>query len=75
MWSYEANSSGSNWTPKTKVTHYLDKSHKINLVSVASLKFRIMMQMCKDKGEDGEWLFGDIQEHQENMISLLMGIE
>jgi hypothetical protein len=44
----EANSSGSNWSPKTKLDHYLDASGKIKLVSVASIKFMIMMQKCKD---------------------------
>ena len=44
----EANSSGSNWTPKTKLDHYLDASGKIKQVSVASIKFMIMMQKCKD---------------------------
>ena len=44
----EANSSGSNWTPKTKLDYYLDPSGKISQISVASLKFMIMMQICKD---------------------------
>lgn len=42
----EANSSGSNWDPKTKLDHYTDS--KANVISVASLKFRIMMQICQD---------------------------
>ena len=42
----EANSSGSNWDPKTKLDHYIDS--KSDPVSVASLKFKIMMQMCQD---------------------------
>ena len=42
----EANSSGSNWDPKTKLDHYSDG--KSDQVSVASLKFKIMMQMCQD---------------------------
>ena len=71
----EANSSGSNWSPKAKLDHYLDSSGKIALVSVASLKFRIMMQICKDnlfKKNDGqEWLFPDIESHQKKMVSLL----
>ena len=43
----EANSSGSDWSPKIKLDHYLESSRKINPISVASLKFRIMMQICK----------------------------
>lgn len=42
----EANSSGSNWDPRTKLDHYSDG--KSDQVSVASLKFKIMMQMCQD---------------------------
>ncbi len=61
----EANSSGSNWSPKTKLDHYLDSSGKIKQISVASLKFMIMMQMCKD---ENEWLFNQIKDHQERMI-------
>ena len=43
----EANSSGSNWSPITKLEHYLDSSGKIRQISVASLKFMIMMQNVK----------------------------
>lgn len=64
-----ANSSGSNWSPKTKLDHYLDKSGKINQISVASLKFMIMMQMCKD---EGAWEFKDIKYHQGRMIDVLL---
>lgn len=73
----EANSSGSNWSPKTKLDHYLDSSGKILQVSVASLKFRIMMQICKDNIESKtrdngqEWIFEDIKCHQEKMLILL----
>ena len=70
----EANSSGSNWTPKTKLTHYLDSSRKTKLISVASLKFWIMMQQCKDEKDraDGlEWNFEDVQLHQEKMVKIL----
>ncbi len=66
----EANSSGSNWSPKTKLDHYLDSSVKINRISVASLKFWIMMQVCKDKGD---WEFKEIEEHQKKMLQMLMG--
>lgn len=61
----EANSSGSNWSPKTKLDHYLDSSGKIKQISVASLKFMSMMQMCKDKNE---WQFSEIKEHQNKML-------
>jgi hypothetical protein len=71
----EINSSGSNWSPKTKLDHYLDSSGKVRQVSVASLKFRIMMQKCKDNCQhrkDGqEWNFEDIKSHQENMLKVL----
>ena len=64
----KANSSGSNWDPITKVTHYMDV--KIKQVSVASLKFKIMMQACKD---NKKWEFKEIQEHQQKMVALLTG--
>ncbi|MDR2460996.1 MAG: DUF262 domain-containing protein, partial [Deltaproteobacteria bacterium] len=71
----DANSSGSNWSPKTKLDHYMDASGKINQVGVASIKFRIMMQICKDnqgKRDPGkEWIFEDIKNHQSKMLSLL----
>ena len=66
----EANSSGSNWTPKTKLDHYLDASGKINQISVASLKFRIMMQVCRNKGK---WELEEIKDHQDKMVALLLG--
>lgn len=65
----EANSSGSNWSPKTKLDHYLDSSGKISQISVASLKFMIMMQLCKDKSK---WDFDEIKAHQEKMVAVLM---
>lgn len=64
----EANSAGSNWTPATKNNYYLDRSRKINPVSVASLKFRIMMQLCIDKST---WEFEQIKDHQDHMLSIL----
>ncbi|MHB8091110.1 MAG: DUF262 domain-containing protein [Syntrophales bacterium] len=71
----EANSSGSNWSPKTKLDHYLDASGKIKQVSVASIKFMIMMQKCKDNQnarEAGqEWNYDDIKAHQVKMIEVL----
>ena len=65
----EANSSGSDWSPHTKLDHYLDSSRKIRQVSVASLKFMIMMQMCED---NGKWTFDEIRIHQQKMIRLLV---
>ncbi|MBP5202394.1 DUF262 domain-containing protein [bacterium] len=64
----EANSSGSNWSPKAKLDHYLDPSGKINQISVASLKFMIMMQICKDHKK---WERKEIQEHQSKMLAIL----
>lgn len=75
----EANSSGSNWSPIEKRNRYLDTSKKINPVSVASIKFRIMMQKCKDneiqneRKAGQEWNFDDIKEHQEKMLGVLLG--
>ena len=44
------------------------------MISVASLKFWIMMQQCKDEKDraDGlEWNFEDVQLHQEKMVKIL----
>lgn len=71
----EVNSSGSNWSPQAKLSHYLDTSGKIKQVSVASIKFMIMMQKCKDNqgtSDAGqEWNFDDIQKHQKRMLEVL----
>ena len=75
----DANSSGSDWTPKAKLDHYLDPSKKVRQVGVASLKFRIMMQMCHDNDNDEaksreagqEWMFDDIKRHQDLMLKIL----
>jgi len=72
----EANSSGSSWDPIVKIHHYWDFD-KIRRVSVASIKFMIMMQKCKDnldgrEREPGkEWIFKDITEHQNKMLDIL----
>lgn len=77
----EANSLGSNWDPKSKVNYYLDG--KTDQVSVASLKFKIMMQKCQDninaiaqgtfKRDNGmEWDADDMQEHQKNMLEIII---
>ena len=81
MISAEANSSGSNWDPKTKLDHYSDG--KADQVSVASLKFKIMMQMCQDnnkamlngdldRAKGLEWNADDIQLHQQKMLDIIV---
>ena len=81
MISAEANSSGSNWDPKTKLDHYSDG--KADQVSVASLKFKIMMQMCQDnnkamlngdldRAKGLEWNADDIQLHQRKMLDIII---
>ena len=76
----EANSLGSNHDPKTKINLYCDG--KYDQVSVSSLKFKIMMQMCLDNQnairkqelnrENGlEWNVEDMKAHQEKMLDLL----
>lgn len=69
----DANSSGSNWDPISKINQYLRDS-KINQVSVASLKFRIMLQICHDNNghEGAEWDIEDIARHERDMIKLIM---
>ena len=78
----DANSSGSNWNPIDKKNRYLDT--KSNQVSVASLKFRIMLQICQDNYDAGvinekikrpfglEWNYEDIQEHQRKMLDIII---
>ena len=78
----DANSSGSNWNPIDKKNRYLDT--KSNQVSVASLKFRIMLQICQDNYDAGvinekikrpfglEWNCEDIQEHQRKMLDIII---
>lgn len=77
----EANSSGSDWDPRTKLDHYSDG--KSDQVSVASLKFKIMMQKCKDndlairnglleRDAHMEWNAEDIQEHQRKMLDIII---
>lgn len=81
MISAEANSSGSNWDPMTKLDHYSDG--KSDQVSVASLKFKIMMQICRDNHKamlNGdmdrvtglEWNAADIQKHQGEMLDIII---
>lgn len=77
----EANSSGSSWDPKTKLDHYSDG--KSDQVSVASLKFKIMMQMCQDnhkamlngdldRVKGMEWNTEDMQVHQEKILDIII---
>jgi hypothetical protein len=72
----EINSSGNSWDPNAKLSHYLDNG-KIRQVSVASIKFMIMMQICKEnmlekkRLQSLEWIYEDIQEHQVKMINIL----
>ena len=78
----DANSSGSNWNPIDKKNHYLDT--KSNQVSVASLKFRIMLQICQDNYDTGikdenlkrpfglEWNVDDMVRHQEKMFEIIL---
>lgn len=78
----EANSSGSNYNPIEKKNRYLDT--KSNQVSVASLKFRIMLQICQDNYDTGikdenmkrpfglEWNVEDMVRHQEKMLKIIM---
>ena len=84
MISAEANSSGSNWDPKTKLDHYSDG--KSDQVSVASLKFKIMMQICQDnhkamlndeidRDAGMEWNAEDMLKHQNQMLNILFGNE
>ncbi|WP_455097245.1 hypothetical protein [Prevotella jejuni] len=78
----DANSSGSNWNPIEKKNRYLDT--KSNQVSVASLKFRIMLQICQDNYNHGikdkekerpfglEWDVEDMVRHQNKMLEMIM---
>jgi hypothetical protein len=72
----EINSSGNSWDPGAKLSHYLDNG-KIRQVSVASIKFMIMMQTCSDnlhkqhRVQGLEWVYDDIKTHQEKMEIIL----
>lgn len=72
----EMNSSGNSWDPNAKLSRYLDPG-KIRQISIASIKFMIMMQKCKDnllqnnRKHGLEWNFEDIKEHQRKMESIL----
>jgi len=63
------NINGSNWDPQIKVDHYLkDTSGKVSRVSVASLKFLIMMKRAE---KDEKWENEQIKDHQEKMVKIL----
>ena len=78
----DANSSGSDWNPIDKKNRYLDT--KSNQVSVASLKFRIMLQICQDNYDAGvkddnlkrpfglEWNVEDMKQHQKKMLEIIL---
>jgi len=72
----DVNSSASNWSPRVKRDHYLDATGKIRQVSVASLKFLIMLQKCKDNADireaGKEWIFEDIEAHQQLMVTIML---
>ena len=72
----EANSIGSNWSPIEKRNRYLDTSGKVHHISIASLKFFIMMQVVQDNKNTNisglEWSFKEIELHQKKMVDILL---
>lgn len=64
--SSEANSSGSDLDPKTKLIHYNDTKYKG--IGVASIKFKIMMKICESQDK---WDSDNIMAHQNKMLALL----
>jgi hypothetical protein len=75
MISSEANSSGNNLDAATKLIRYSDRG--FDAVSVASLKFKIMMQICRDNRDNTlrqngmQWNKEDMQNHQNAMLRIL----
>ena len=71
----EANSSGNNLDPVTKLIRYNDRD--FDPISVASLKFKIMMQMCQDnkasqiRPQAMEWNHEDMHLHTSKMLDIL----
>ena len=76
----EANSSGGDLDPINKLAKYLDS--KSDPISVASLKFKIMMQKCQDnaysmqnatltRNKYMEWNNEDMLEHQGKMLDII----
>lgn len=77
----EVNSSGSDLDPMAKLNRYGDT--KANQVSIASLKFKVMMQICLDNHKailldkldrpvGMEWNNEDMRRHQEKMLNILI---
>lgn len=72
----DANTSGSNMSPIEKLRIYGETGKNLQ-ISVASMKFIIMMQKCRDnynnpQREHGqEWNFEDIKEHQQKILELI----
>ena len=71
----EANSSGNNLDPVTKLIRYNDRG--FDPISVASLKFKIMMRMCQDnkdsqtRPQSMEWNREDMHLHTSKMLDIL----
>jgi hypothetical protein len=71
----DANSTGSNWDPIGKVKLYQDGKLR---ASVASIKFKIMMQICRDndlldsRRQGMQWDAEDIRRHQRNMLEIIL---
>ena len=71
----EANSSGNNLDPVTKLIRYNDRG--FDPISVASLKFKIMMRMCQDnkasqiRPQAMEWNHEDMHLHTSKMLDIL----
>ena len=75
----EANSTGQDWYPIVKYEAYSDDK-KIDAVSVASLKFIIMMQICNKNQNNNrprhqEWIKDDMNNHQNKMLDILFSNE
>ena len=69
----EANSSGSSLHPVSKLSRY--SGGESDPVSVASLKFKIMMQVCQDnrvRPHGLEWNAKDMQLHQKKMLDIII---
>lgn len=75
-----ANTAGSDFSPIGKLQYYGEVGKNLQ-ISVASLKFIIMMQICKDNHKktgsepNKEWFWNDIKTHQARILNLLDGKE
>lgn len=71
----DANSTGSNWDPVGKIKLYQDSKL---CASVASIKFKIMLQICQDNSDLGsqrpgmKWDAYDIKRHQKEMLEIIL---